>query len=168
MGRTDLHNGELVPAKARDHVGISNALAQPACDRLEEKIADGMPVCIVDVFEAIKIEAEYSYLLSSFQPGQRLAQLLVKPRSIGQISQRIVVRHISNLCLSSSPLGNVIMSGNPATGTHGRISHQNLTPVRRFEDRSHDLTLRHRRREIRAIVLKVLMHEFASLGPIPK
>ena len=129
-----MHNGELVPAKARDHVGISNTLAKPACNRLEEKIAHGMPVRIVHVFEAIKIEAEYGYLLSSFQPHQRLAQLLVKPRSIGQIRQRIVVRHIFDFRLRSSPLGNVIMRSDPATGAHGRISHQNLTPVRRFED----------------------------------
>ncbi len=59
-----MHDGELVPAKAGDHIGITNAAAQPTCNRFEEKIAYRMTVRIVHVLEAIKIETEHGHMVT--------------------------------------------------------------------------------------------------------
>ena len=113
-----MHDGELVAAKARHQVGISNALTQPVRHRLEEEIADRMAVRIIHVLEAIKIETEYGDVLSLPGPCQQLPQLFVKLRSVGQIGQRIVVRHIGNFRLCFSLLGNVLVGCDPTAGSH--------------------------------------------------
>ena len=68
-----------------------------------------MAVRVVYVLEAIKIETKYGHVRSAPGRCQHLPQLLVKLQSVGQFGQRIVVRHICNLRLRFSPLGNVFM-----------------------------------------------------------
>ena len=55
----DLHDGELVAAEARHRVGFAHAAAQALGDRLEQRVADGMAERIVDLLEAIEVEAKH-------------------------------------------------------------------------------------------------------------
>ena len=50
---------ELVATKARNEVGLSRRRAQADGDRLNEGIAGGMAVLVVDPFEAVEIEPDH-------------------------------------------------------------------------------------------------------------
>ena len=61
-----------------------------------------MAVCVIDIFEPIKVKTEHGYTVSSFWLRQHLPQPLVELQSVGQIGQRIVLRHMGNFRLVSS------------------------------------------------------------------
>ena len=51
-------DGEFVAAEPRQHLTVVEDAAGAAGDRLQERVAGGMPEEIVDLLEAVEVEAE--------------------------------------------------------------------------------------------------------------
>ena len=59
---------------------------------------------------------------------------LVQQHPIGEIGQRIVVRHVLDLDLGLALLGDVLMGGNPAAVGHRPVADLDGAPVLQFDD----------------------------------
>ena len=76
---TDLDDRELVAADPRDGVGLANAGAEPLGALLEQQVADRMAQGVVDVLEAIEIEAQdRSEIAAPADARHRLLEALLR------------------------------------------------------------------------------------------
>ena len=57
-------DGELVAAEPPDEIDLAHAFLQPRRDLREQRIAGGMAERVVDVLEAVEIEAEHRHQLA--------------------------------------------------------------------------------------------------------
>jgi len=87
-------------------------LAQPACDGLEELVADQMPERIVDALELVDVDVE-DRKLRAFAFEQRLSMPL-EQRPVRQIGQRVVMGEMFDPGLDAQPLGHVLERRGPA------------------------------------------------------
>jgi hypothetical protein len=84
-------NDEFIAAESRHHLVLIEHAGHACCDRLEQRVAGGVPEQVVDVFEAVEIEAEHDEPL----PGGKsfldlLIELLVEAAAIGKPRERIM------------------------------------------------------------------------------
>src|SRR5579871_4177727 len=87
-------DAELIAAKPRQ-IGLARERAQLACELTQETVADRMAKGVVDLLEAIEIDAQYrkrSPLCSGGVDGD--GQTLREGGAIGQVRQGIVMRHV--------------------------------------------------------------------------
>ena len=84
-----------------------DAASQPAGDGLQQRVADGVPERIVDLFEAVEIQAQHGHRPLVAGAGERLLQTLGQQYAIGQIGQRIMVRHVGDFRFVAMPFGQV-------------------------------------------------------------
>ena len=60
LGLVDLEqDGELVAAEAAHQVAVAHGAAQPAGERLQHAVADGVAERVVDHLEAVEVEEEH-------------------------------------------------------------------------------------------------------------
>ena len=87
--------------------------SQPLRHEPEQRVADGMAECIVDVLEAVEVQAENrdAFLL----PVQRLVDLLLEEAPVRQVCQPIVARHVVDARFRSTAVGDVLVSADPAS-----------------------------------------------------
>ena len=91
LGSRILQNDELVAAHAGDRIGLSDAAAQPVRHRFQQRVADGMPKCVVDLLEAVEIQAQHGQTVRHLADANRgLFQSLGQQYAIGQIGERIM------------------------------------------------------------------------------
>ena len=103
IGDRGLHDDEFVAAHPRDGVGVADQGAQPLGDDLQQLVAGRMAERIVDGLELIEIEVvNRHHLLAMNALAQRLFEPLVQQHAIGEIGQRVVVRHIFDLDLGAA------------------------------------------------------------------
>ena len=77
----------------------------------------------------IEIEAEHRKLIAALDEPQRLLELLAEQRSVRQVGQRIVARHVGNLFLGLLPFGDVLECRDPAAALHRLIDDADRTSV---------------------------------------
>jgi hypothetical protein len=91
-------DGEFVAADPADDVGLADDLPQGRRDALQEQVADGVAVGVVDLFEIVDIEEdEVAVLLEPFGDLQLLeaegeeAAAVVEPGQIVRLGQALVL-----------------------------------------------------------------------------
>ena len=111
----NLQNDELVATDARDHVGAIQTAAQALRDTLQQRIADRRPEGIVDLLEAIDLEQEHDEE-ATFQrvAGEHLLHALAQLHPVRQIGERVVARHVRQLCLDAAQARDVIVRRHPS------------------------------------------------------
>ena len=83
---------EPVPAHPAHHVGARGLRQQALAHRLEQPVSHRQAIGVVDVLEAIEVEAEArDVLLALWIGGQRLLQPSAHEHPIGQAGERIVI-----------------------------------------------------------------------------
>ena len=95
-------NDELVTALTTRRIASSDAGQQARGDSLEQLVTGRMPECVIDGFEAVKVEIEQRELRSH---PRRLRHGLVKAiqqqEAIGKTGERIEVSPPMRLCVRS-------------------------------------------------------------------
>jgi hypothetical protein len=119
-----LHDDELVSTDARDHLDALEPARQPLRHPLQELISHRWPERVVHLFEAVDIEQKHH------QRGfpvdltlDRCPDKGVQLRSIGQIGQRVVARHVLHLRLYTPQLRDVLVRRDPAALRHRLVHH---------------------------------------------
>ena len=101
---------------------------------LQKFVADWMAERVVDVLEVVKVQNVYGHHLSARRTRQRLLQPLIQQRAIGQRGQRIVQRHVRDLGLRATLLGDVLVRGDYAAVDHRLYRDRNEAPVGQLAD----------------------------------
>ncbi len=107
LGRVDLlgDDGELVAAEPADEIDIAGILLQARGDFLKQRVARGVAERVVDVLEAIEVEAEHRHEVAvALGAGHRTFQILVELHAVGQAGQRIVHGEEADLVLGQPAL----------------------------------------------------------------
>ena len=83
-------HAELVAAKPRHHVGGAHLAAQRGGHRLEQRIAGGMAVPVVDAFKTVEIDHHQSGIGAvALHISERARQFALEASAIENIQQRI-------------------------------------------------------------------------------
>jgi hypothetical protein len=85
LGCTRLHDGERVAADPRHRVGVSHAFTQALGYRPQQRVAHRMTERIVDLFEAIEIEAQHGNRAARGNQATCFLQVLAQQNPIGKI-----------------------------------------------------------------------------------
>ena len=94
------------PMRARK--APSHGRLQPARNFAQQRVADGMAEHVVDLLEAVEIEAQHREALARARRQiERGGDALVERRAVGQLGERIVVRHVRDALLVALALGQV-------------------------------------------------------------
>ena len=70
---------------------------------------------VVHVLEVIEIEEQRRHDLTALRARHRQLQPLVEQDTIGQVSQRVVLRHVRDLGVGAPLRGDVLVGDDPAT-----------------------------------------------------
>ena len=105
-GRRD--DGEFVAADAGKECALA-CLFEAFRQLPQQRIAGRMTENIVDALEAVEVDAEHRKALAG-GPGEieHGVHALVECRAVGQVGQRIVMRHMRNLGFVALSLGDVM------------------------------------------------------------
>ena len=91
---------ELVAAQARHRVIDPHARFQARGNHLQDRVTDGVPQGVVDVFEMVEVEEQQGAAPATLvQQAQLLAEPVHQQRAIGQVGQWVVVRQMAHLRL---------------------------------------------------------------------
>ena len=135
IGDRGLHDDEFIAAHSGDGVGFAHQPAQPVGDDLQQLVAGVMAERIVHGLELIEIEMmDRDRFLAVDPAAQRLFEPLVQQHPVGEVGQRVVVRHVFDLDLGSPLLGDVFMGGDPAAVGHRPVPNLEGAPVAQFDD----------------------------------
>ena len=132
---------ELVAANASDEgaVGLRDKTLG-GCPH--HHVADGMTEYVVDILEAVEIEAEDGKaarrLLRALQP---LGQRRVEGAAVGQVGQRIMMGKMADPCLVGDPLGDILDHADQILRRATAIADQQLAGI---DDRDRDRECPHR------------------------
>src|SRR5207253_2711600 len=89
---------ELVAAEPRHHLIFVKQVGDAVRNRLQERIASRMTEEIVDLLEAVKVEAEDRQTLAGGQcRGYLKIELLVEARAVRQPGQGVVMGHETDM-----------------------------------------------------------------------
>jgi hypothetical protein len=98
-------NGELVAAEAPDEIDLAHTLLQPGRDLGQQRIAGGVAERVIDVLEAVEIEAEHRHQVAvPLGARHRAVEMLVKLKAVGQAGEAIMHGEIANLILGEPTL----------------------------------------------------------------
>ena len=123
-----LEHRELVAAEPRCHVAVPEAAAQAIGHTLEQLVADQMAERIVDALEFVDVDIEHGQLLARPDRLQRLLEPLAKQRPVGQVGQRVVMRHMGDLLVGARALGDVLDGGHPSADFSGLFTISRARP----------------------------------------
>ena len=103
-----LDQQELVAAEAGEE-GVTGGIFQAAGNCAQQLVADDMAENVVDLLEAIEIEAEDGEALArAARLVERQLQALVERRPVRQVGQGVVMRHMGDPLLRLLALGDVL------------------------------------------------------------
>ena len=91
-------DGEFVAAEPRQHLILVEDAGRAARDRLQQRVAGGMAEKVVDLLEAVEVDAEQRQL-AAVRGGHRdlAVELAVEAAAIGQAGQRIVLGEVAQI-----------------------------------------------------------------------
>ena len=110
-----LNDGELIAAQSCHQVSLTDLGLQALGHLLKKNIANGMTQCVVDVLEAVEIDAVDREAAASGNAAQGGFQSGVEERAVGQIGQRIMACKVNDARLRLAPRRDILMGGNPAS-----------------------------------------------------
>ena len=90
---------------------------------------------VVDGLEVVEIEIVHRQRLPAPDRAQRLREPLAQTQAVGQIRQRIVMRHVRDLLFGLAPLGDVFVGRDPADAGHDAVGDRDGAAVADFDDR---------------------------------
>ena len=127
LGQPGLDDRKLVAAEPRDRVGLADHGLEARRGLLEQRVAGGVAAHVVDLLEAIEVEAQHRDLVAvAPRPRQRLLEAVAEQHAVGQAGQRVVVGHEPDLRLGRLALGDVADRRDaraPALVVHGAGQH---------------------------------------------
>src|SRR6202035_1038774 len=121
----------------------------------KELVAERMAQRVVDILEVVEVEAQHGECPVAAQMGQTSFDLLPEEKSIWQIRQCVVERHMGDLGFGLSTLGDVFMRDHPAAAAHMLVRDQHFTTIRRLDDQIYGLPLRNLAQKQGAILVRV-------------
>ena len=102
-------HGELVPAQARQHVGVAQPPAQGVRDVHDQLVADAVPERVVDRLEVVEVEHDRGAARAvALDLGDVALQLALERAAVEQPGERVVVGQMAQLLLMAPPLGDVL------------------------------------------------------------
>src|ERR1035437_9402581 len=102
---------KFVASKPGDE-GVVGDRTQAVGNVPQQRIADGMPVNIVDLLKSIEVHAQKCETSAlSLRQSQRRGQALIEGGSIWKIRQRIAMRHMRDTLLRLPTLRHIIDQG---------------------------------------------------------
>ena len=150
-----LNDGELVAPDARDGIDVSDAAAQSASHGLKQIVTHVMPERVVHTLEMIEVEVKHRQAVTAMDSGERVSKPFAEQYAVGQIGKRIVAGHVRDLLFCAPPLGDVLMSPDPAAARH-RTVHDGYRPsVGQFEDLARRPASGKHRKEVLDIFIRV-------------
>ena len=127
---------ELVAAETADKIDFAHVRPQPRRNLLKQGVAGWMSQRIVDILEAIEIEAKHRHqLVVPARSGDSAIEMLAKLQTVGEPGERIMHRQIADLILGQPTLANA------ARGDRGwnRETHHDQETRRQGNDGKQDL-----------------------------
>ena len=99
---------ELVPAQARENIGLSHLAAQEVGDAANDRVAGPVAEAVVDVFEVVEVQQENAAAaLVAGGVGNPVGQLLLEPAAVEEARERIMVGEVAEAGLDPLALGDV-------------------------------------------------------------
>jgi hypothetical protein len=90
---------------ASDEIDLAGALLQPRRHLGEQRIAGSVTKRVVDVLEAVEVEAEHRHQVAvALAAGDRAVEMLVELQAVRQAGERVVHGEITNLILGEPAL----------------------------------------------------------------
>ncbi len=126
--RADADHREFVAAQPRHHA-VADATPQPVGDAPQQCIAGRMTVRVVDLLEAIEIDAEDGHAVVAVRCGKRLLHAFAEQKPVGKTGQGVMPGHVGDALLGPALLGDVLMGRHPAAVRHPGVHDAYDAPV---------------------------------------
>ena len=117
-----LHDGKLVAAHARHGVGSPQEAAQAVRNGHQQLVAGSMSERVVDILEEVEIQQVNGDGSPPLTRPVACSSRSLNNAPIGQVRQRVVMRHMRDLGLEAPLLGDVLVRGDPTAVGH-RLMH---------------------------------------------
>ena len=96
--RPGQEDGELVAAHPGHRVLAADGLDQALADLLDEDVAGGVPVGVVDRLEVVEVDEEHADRLAHpARPDELLLDPVLEQPAVGEAGERVVPRHVGDL-----------------------------------------------------------------------
>ena len=128
-GRIGQHDRKLVAAQPRRGVVLADALQQPFGDFLEQRVAGGVAEPVVDILEAVEIEAEQRAGRAGIGLFQRIVEACIEQQTIWKLGQAVVLGQEFDLRFGAAALGNVFIGADPAAVLERLVIDRDQPPV---------------------------------------
>ena len=103
-----LHDDELVAAEARGEFGVRQERGDARGGRLEQLVAGGMAVQVVDLLEAVEVDDHDRQLpVARLHGGDAVLQMVLERGAVGQAGQRVEMGEIEDALLGGAALAQV-------------------------------------------------------------
>ncbi len=113
-----LRDGELVPAQARDQVGVAYRGLQPRGDLPQQPVADGVAERIVHLLEVVEVDAQQCEGRIAPRAQQRVLDPRHQLHAIRQAGQVVVPRKVADACLGRATFRDVLNEDHAAPALH--------------------------------------------------
>jgi hypothetical protein len=131
-------NREFVAAEARGGFFVAQVRAQAVGDELEQLVAGGVPVVVVDRLEAVDVEiGECEAAVGCARPRDRRLQTRDEQQAVADAGEHVVMREVAHLFLRGAALGDFAFELAVAFGqVRQRIAQRALAAVK-IEEHAH-------------------------------
>ena len=127
-------DGELVSAEARDGVDLAHAGPQPVGHGTQEHVADRVAEGVVDLLEAVEVEAQHRERVAAAEMGDRLLDALAEHRPVRQAGEDVVAGHEGDAGVGLPLLGHVLEGRHEAAAAHGLVRDRHNAAVAEVEE----------------------------------
>ena len=99
---------EFLTAQTAEHIGAPQPVANAFAHRLQNPIAHGMPVLVVDAFEVVDVEHDHRQLAAAtLDPSHFSGQAFLEITAVMNAGQRVRHRQRTQFFLDAFEVGNV-------------------------------------------------------------
>ena len=116
-----LDDRELVAAEPCHQIVAADTGAQAVGDLAQQFVADLVAERIVDALELVDVDIEDRKRLALGKLRHAPLQMAAHQHAVGQVGQRVVMRHMRDALVGADALGDVVMGGEPAAGRAGLV-----------------------------------------------
>ena len=121
VGATGLDDGEFVAAEPRHQIVAADAGAQAVRDLAQQLVADLVAERIVDALELVDVDIEDRERLALGKLRHAALQMPAHQHAVGQIGERVVMRHMRDALVGANALGDVVVRCEPAAAGPGLV-----------------------------------------------
>jgi len=136
IGNRRLEDDEFIATHARDRIAVARELLEAAADILQQDVAGLVAQGVVDGLELVEIDVVDREHPALFE---RLLEALTEQGAIGEVRQRVVVRHMRDLQFRLALLGDVFVGRDPSEVGHRSVPDLEGSPVPHLDDAVHGL-----------------------------